>query len=261
MKKGFILVELLAVIVILAIILVIAVPQINKTIKQTRVNAVSSTAKVILAKAEEQVLENEALDKSEALICKELTKMSDDYGSCVISYDSNNKIDIRIKGKENSKFEGIVCTGTKNNIECDQKATGAMFLTGSEVNVKMKQLANPGVEDITKSYFDSNITAILHSTTEPSDSNKQSANIVSTSDSKYPIYMWYDNGTIYWWSIDEYPYLNADATHMFRTFNNLSDITGLRNFDASKVTTLRGAFSDNIALTNLNGIETWDTSI
>ena len=50
-KNGFTLVELLAVIVILAIILVIAVPKITDTIKNSKIASFESSAKTIAAQA------------------------------------------------------------------------------------------------------------------------------------------------------------------------------------------------------------------
>ena len=153
-KKGFTLVELLAVIVILAIILVIAVPQIMKVIRASRLSAIQSTANLIISKADEKIIEDQVLDKGESLICSELTKMSDDYGSCVLSYDDDNKVNIRIKGKENGKFAGIICEGTKDNLECTEgNASGATFLPGEEVAVKIKKLANPSVSNVSSTYI------------------------------------------------------------------------------------------------------------
>lgn len=47
-KSGFILIELLVVIVILAIIMVIATMQVNKTIKKSRQDAYELTAKELI---------------------------------------------------------------------------------------------------------------------------------------------------------------------------------------------------------------------
>ena len=115
MKKGFTLVELLAVIVILAIILVIAVPQINNVIKQTKMNSLGSTAKIIAAKAEEATVENEILESNEALTCANLVKLDDNYGSCTVSV-TNGVGTVTIAGA--NKFAGITCTGTKSNMNC-----------------------------------------------------------------------------------------------------------------------------------------------
>ena len=57
-KNGFTLVELLAVIVILAIILVIAVPKITDTIKNSKMASFESSAKTIAAQAEKKKMEN-----------------------------------------------------------------------------------------------------------------------------------------------------------------------------------------------------------
>ena len=46
--------------------------------------------------------------------------------------------------------------------------------------------------------------------------------------------MWYDNGTIYFWSESEKVYLNADANNSFKFFSNLTDISGLAYIDTSK---------------------------
>ena len=54
-KKGFTLVELLAVIVILAIILVIAVPKIMDTIENAKLGAIESTARLIINGAEKNI--------------------------------------------------------------------------------------------------------------------------------------------------------------------------------------------------------------
>ena len=51
-KNGFTLVELLAVIVILAIILVIAVPKISDTINNAKKGSMASSVKMIAAAAE-----------------------------------------------------------------------------------------------------------------------------------------------------------------------------------------------------------------
>ena len=119
MKKGFTLVELLAVIVILAIILVIAVPQINNVIKETRKNSLGSTAKLIAAKAEEKEVENDALEKTETITCEDLVKLDSNYGNCTVSKNSTTgKWEVTIVGA--NKFSGYTCTGTKDNMECSE---------------------------------------------------------------------------------------------------------------------------------------------
>lgn len=134
----------------------------------------------------------------------------------------------------------------------------ATFLTGSEVNVKMKNLA--GNSDSTTSTVDSNITSILKSTTPPDTSLMTDDNIVSTTDSDFPIYMWYSNGTIYWYSVDDKPNLNTDSKSMFTKMSNLNNISGLANFDTSNVEIMNSFFSFDSSLTSLSALSGWDVS-
>ncbi len=182
------------------------------------------------------------------------------------------------------------CTCTLNinaNIEIDRKE--AVFLPGKEVNIKMKELAGDDLSTVNNEYSfkDENITAIKYFENEPSEGNKQEKNIVSTTDSEYPIYMWYEDGTIYWWSEDETPSLNEDASFMFMYLSNLTDLSGLELLDASqmsnadnlffyckslydltylrewnmsKVTTIIAAFMADESLITLEGLEKWDVS-
>ena len=55
-KKGFTLVELLAVIVILGVILLIAVPKIISTIDNAKLSTLESTAKMVAAQAKKEYI-------------------------------------------------------------------------------------------------------------------------------------------------------------------------------------------------------------
>ena len=113
-KNGFTLVELLAVIVILAIILVIAVPKISDTIKNSKKASFESSAKTIAAQAEKKKMEKEILEDSGSINCSDVVKLNDtDYGNCSISFDGNTaKVTLVGKGK----FEGLsVIGGTKES--------------------------------------------------------------------------------------------------------------------------------------------------
>ena len=113
-KNGFTLVELLAVIVILAIILVIAVPKITDTIKNSKKASFESSAKTIAAQAEKKKMEKEILEDAGSINCSDVVKLNDtDYGNCSITFDGNTaKVSLVGKGK----FEGLsVINGTKDN--------------------------------------------------------------------------------------------------------------------------------------------------
>ena len=147
----------------------------------------------------------------------------------------------------------------QSKIEIENKE--AIFLPGREVNVKMKELAGDDTSTSTNGYSfsDENIMSIMHSESEPIASNKEGKNIVSTVDSPYPIYMWYEDGTIYWWSVDSHPSLNANSSSMFMNFSNLADIKGLERFDTSLAEDFTGFFIRD-SLTNLVSLKNWDTS-
>ncbi len=140
-------------------------------------------------------------------------------------------------------------------------ARNAIFLPGKEFNIKVKQLVGDDTSTATYGYDfkDEFITAFHYSDVEPIDSNKEDKNIVSSSESNYPIYVWFDNGTLYWWSEDMTPSLNEDASLMLTYFTKLEDVTGVKNFDSSIATSLKGFFfySD---IRTADDLVQWNTS-
>ena len=116
-KRGFTLVELLAVIVILAVILVIAVPQIMSVIESARKGSIESTAKLIAEGAEREYTNRKILGKDTNIECSDVSSMnSNDYGTCVITFDNTGKATVKVTGK--GKFEGYTCNGNSTNMEC-----------------------------------------------------------------------------------------------------------------------------------------------
>ncbi|MBR6133606.1 MAG: BspA family leucine-rich repeat surface protein [Bacilli bacterium] len=155
-----------------------------------------------------------------------------------------------------------VCTCQLNiNTELEIDAKEAIFLTGKEVNIKMKELAGTDTTITTARYNvpDTNILSIVKSETEPIEANKQDANIVSTPESGYPIYMWFDNGTIYWWSEDNNPSTNNDASNMFYMISNLNNIQGVETFDLSNTQIFESGFY-NTSIESLGSVSNWNTS-
>ncbi|MEF2689834.1 MAG: prepilin-type N-terminal cleavage/methylation domain-containing protein [Bacilli bacterium] len=111
-KNGFTLVELLAVIVILAIILVIAVPQIMNTIKDARKGSFESSAKLIASNAETYWLTKQTLGETlpTTAACADLASLSADYGTCTVTIDNAGKAKVSLAGAEGGKFDGCTVT-------------------------------------------------------------------------------------------------------------------------------------------------------
>ena len=115
-KKGFTLIELLASLVILAFILVIAVPRIVNVIDNSKLGTITSSAKVVLDSAEKKQSENQVLENPSNINCENVSKLNDtDYNSCDLTF--NNKIPyIVLVGS--GKLEGYKCEGTKDDLNC-----------------------------------------------------------------------------------------------------------------------------------------------
>ena len=116
-KKAFTLVELLAVIVILAIVLAIAIPRISSIIESAERSSFVSSTKLLIKAVQTKLLEDENFDittinKSNM---KTLLNIDDNnYASVSFIYDDNDKVYITLIGADN--WDGFVTCGTYENI-------------------------------------------------------------------------------------------------------------------------------------------------
>jgi len=120
----------------------------------------------------------------------------------------------------------------------------AKFIQGKEVNQRMKTLA--GQENPTYNTVDQNITKISFSNKKPQ--NLSDINIVSTSDSYYPIYMWYKDNTIYYYSPTKSVYYNDDCSYMFAYLTELTNISLEIDFKIGTISSSTNMFIDDINL-------------
>ena len=164
---------------------------------------------------------------------------------------NSSKID-----KEYARIDGGPTSSTPGYLTLSGQSE-AIFDTGIRVNGKMKGLANGSTTSASYSNSNSTITAFTRSTTI-SDTYRTDAYKVSTSDSPLPIYMWFDSGTIYWYSDATNVYLNPDSSYMFYRFNSLTSLD-LNNLDTSNVTNMRDMFSYCSKLASLD-VSNFDTS-
>ena len=65
--------------------------------------------------------------------------------------------------------------------------------------------------------------------------------LLSSQDSEAPIYGWYDNGTLYYYTDASTIYLNSDSSYMFDANVSLESID-TTNWDTSNVTNMEYMF-------------------
>ncbi len=169
------------------------------------------------------------------------------------------------------------------------------LISGSNFNKKMKELSGTSSPQVTTA--NTNITGFKIADVKPNNSILIDNNKVSTNDSQYPTYMWYDNGTIYLWSEENWIGFNSDSSNMFSDLRkaanielsyimDTSDVSSMENlfhncltlaeldvsnFNTSNVTTMKGIFSGSdtnlyrgsdyrMNLTNIKGLNSFNTS-
>lgn len=140
-----------------------------------------------------------------------------------------------------------------------KEETTATLLDGETLNKKMKRMA--GNDSAKVDNYDVSIQAIRRSVEMPSDTvitNRDS--IISTSDSESTIYMWYENGVINWWSDANVVKSGSSLKNVCYYIANLSDISGLADWDTSDATTMESAFGYCASLSNLKPLANWDIS-
>jgi len=128
-KRGFTLVELLSVIVILAIILAIAIPKVLNVMTNAKLGSIETTTKVLADAAQKQLAINKALGNyEEEYRCEDLVALSKneyDYSNCEVKF-VNDKAFITIRGI--GRLDGYMCIeGTKEEPNCTKD--GKFILT------------------------------------------------------------------------------------------------------------------------------------
>ena len=132
------------------------------------------------------------------------------------------------------------------------------LLDGKSINVKMKKLA--GNSSASLESADTAITAIQRSNEAPSDTVMADANsLISTNASGKPVYAWFENGVIKWWSEAEDVNAGVSLSHLCYSMQNLTDISGLNEWQTGKVIDMSRMFCACSNLTGLVGLADWDT--
>ena len=140
--------------------------------------------------------------------------------------------------------------------------TKAMLDTGIIVNTKIKSLAAGSIQS--PWFQTSDIKAIRMADSLPDDFIPSDSNTVSTIDSKYPIYIFFDNedesGILYFYTNSDTIVMNPYSNAMFANNTVLEDISGLSMWDSSNVKDMSELFSGIKSLSNISALKNWDTS-
>ena len=137
----------------------------------------------------------------------------------------------------------------------------ATLARGETVNVKLKRLSGQG--DPAWDTTNTTIVSIQKASSLPTITNFNGNNIISSSDSAVPIYAWYDNGIIYYYTDADEIFMNEDSSSLFRSLRALENIDGISNWNTSNVTNMSYLFSDthhNVTDNFSLDLSGWDTS-
>ena len=133
---------------------------------------------------------------------------------------------------------------------------------GANINYRIKSIANPGQSFDNTGVVDTKVRAIKTASSLPADFEPTSMNKFSVNYNEPEIRGWFEEstGTFYFYTEADYIEAPADMGWTFQEFDSLTDISGLANWDTSKVTTMNSLFSGCDSLTNIDGLRYWDTS-
>lgn len=122
------------------------------------------------------------------------------------------------------------------------KEKSAYLVGGIEFNTK---LLNFSEIDCNPEGCEILLTKFEKANTLPNNIDEK--HLVSTSTSPYPVYIWYENKIMYYYSEANVIYLNENSDEMFANFEKLTEID-LSDFDTSKVTSFNKFFYKDILL-------------
>ena len=233
-KRGFTLVELLAVIVVIGVILVIVVPRVLKNIDEEKKSAFISSAKALIRKVEYDYMDKEDFDYAalKTFNINDISMSNYDIDNSTIKMKDGD-IYIKLIGKE--KFEGYKCIGTINNLNCREKkaCTTLKALTSGTTYVNGQY---------TYTYNGSTGWSVV--LTDKTSTDPVITELCGTINDK-PIVsmksMFKDSKAE---SIDTSSFDTSNVTNMNKMWYNCRSLTrlDLSNFDTSKVTGMNYSF-------------------
>ena len=273
-KRGFTLVELLAVIVVIGLILVIVVPRVLKNIDEEKKSTFISSAKALIRKVEYDYMDKEDFNyvALKTFNINDISMSNYDIDNSTIK-KKNGDIYIKLIGKE--KFEGYKCIGTINNLNCREKRActtlktltqGTTYVNGQytytyngsngwSVALTDKESTDPVTTELCETV---NTKPIVSMKNMFSSSNATSLDLSSFDTSKVidmdAMFM-YSKAT----NLDLSSFDTSNVTNMSDMFwGSKATSLDLSNFDTSSVTGMYGMFESSAA-TSLD-LSSFDTS-
>ncbi len=273
MKNGFTLVELLAVIVVLAIISLIAIPQVLQLIEKSRIKSIEISVSEYIRAVNTSIMNEEMnnnvsdglyiINDSGKVLKLNDKKINVEYkgkglesGGLLVE---NKKVVRIIKGKIDKYYSKLL---EDNSVELYKDIKENMLVNGDTFNTKIKTLVNdidtPSTsEDNTLKEVEFYEDGLLpKGYTKESLESLKNIDVSQKQDGSVIAYYDGDN-TVYIYS-EGYILGNASCARMFKLFKGLLNIK-FNLFDTSKVTTMYGMFSGCSSLTSIN-INDWDIS-
>ena len=128
--------------------------------------------------------------------------------------------------------------------------------TGREINESVKKLVNPSS---TYSSDDTTVAAFLKSDTPPASSVNTA--LLSTDDSDVPVIAWYEaNSKNVYWYCNVGVKTQSDLSELFYKFKNITDISGVSDWDTSSMQNASSMFYACYVLENVDALSNWNTS-
>ena len=110
---------------------------------------------------------------------------------------------------------------------------------------------------IADDYICDRVTSIQRTNQEPTSENKTSNHIISSGESDYPVYAWFENGNTLYFYTEANHIIVRNLERAFAQCSALTSITGWDDFDFSQATSVKDMFSsfDGCALTDISFLE------
>lgn len=138
----------------------------------------------------------------------------------------------------------------------------ALLEIGPTINNRMRFL--PAVGNSEPPQQANSIQAIRMADSLPDGFVPAARNTVSAPESEYPVYIFYDNqddaGIMYFYTEADRIVMNPDSSLLFSGYPTLTDISGVADWDSSRVTSMYAMFGGAKGLPDALALRNWDTS-